>query len=91
MLKVLYQWISDIAAGITGLIHIFNPQMVLIGGGISTQEDLLIKPLRAQVLSGVMPRFAEELRVERAILGNDAGMIGAAKFFMDRQTTELGD
>ena len=83
MLAVLDGWIDDIAAGITGLVHIFNPQLVLIGGGVSTQEELLIKPLRRKVLSTLMPRFAEDLLVESATLANDAGLIGAAKFFMD--------
>lgn len=83
MLAVLDRWIGDIAAGLSGLVHIFNPQIVLIGGGVSAQETLLIEPLRARVLSQVMPRFAEGLRIEAATLGNDAGLIGAAKFFID--------
>ena len=83
MLAVLDAWIEDIAAGLSGLVHIFNPQMVLIGGGVSSQEALLIAPLRARVMQLVMPRFAECLRLEAATLGNDAGMIGAAKFFLD--------
>ena len=32
-----------------------------------------------------MPRFAENLRVERASLGNDAGMIGALRFWLDQE------
>ena len=85
VLRALNAWIDQVAEGITGLVHIFNPQMVLIGGGVSAQEELLIAPLRKRVLSGVMPCFADGLRVERAMLGNDAGLIGAAKFFMDRE------
>lgn len=84
MLAVLDAWIGDIAEGITGLVHIFNPEMVLIGGGVSSREHLLIAPLRRRVLAGTMPRFAEGLRLERAALGNDAGMIGAVKYYMDR-------
>ena len=83
MLDVLYQWLDDVAAGIVSLVHIFNPEMILIGGGISVQEQLLIQPLRRRVLARVMPRFGESLRIERAALGNDAGMIGAVKFCMD--------
>ena len=83
MLAVLSAWIDDIAAGISGLVHIFNPQMVLIGGGVSAQEALLIAPLRERVLRSVMPRFAEGLQLEAATLGNDAGMIGAARFYLD--------
>ena len=82
---VLNRWLDDVAAGITGLVHVFNPEAVLIGGGVSAQETLLLQPLRERVLAGVMPRFAEGLQIRRAALGNDAGLIGAAKFFMDRQ------
>ena len=88
MLAVLSAWIDDIAAGISGLVHIFNPQMVLIGGGVSAQEALLIAPLRERVMRSVMPRFGEGLRLEAATLGNDAGMIGAARFFLDCASQE---
>ena len=43
---------------------------------------LLIRPLREAVLREAMPRFAEGLRIERAMLGNDAGMIGAVSFWL---------
>ena len=80
---VLDKWLDDVAAGITGLVHLFNPELVLIGGGVSRQEELLLKPLRQRVLHGAMPRFTENLRIERAQLGNDAGLLGAAKFYLD--------
>ena len=85
LLRVLETWIDDIAAGLTGLVHLFNPEAVLIGGGVSAQEKLLIEPLRRRVLQGVMPRFAEKLRVEAAMLGNDAGLLGAVRFFLERE------
>ncbi len=81
--RILDRWIDDIAAGITGLVHIFNPQLVLIGGGVSAQEEWFINPLRQKVLSGVMPRFGEMLLLRSATLGNTAGLIGAAKFYTD--------
>ena len=85
MLRVLDRWIGDIAAGLVGLIHTFNPQMVLIGGGVSAQEKLLINPLRERVIKTCMPRFGECLQLEAATLGNDAGIIGAAKFYLDNR------
>ncbi len=81
----LSNWIDDITAGIVGLVHIFNPEMVLIGGGVSVQEKLLMAPLRQRVLEQVMPSFAYGLRIERATLGNDAGLIGAGRYWLDRQ------
>lgn len=84
MLALLDRWIDDIAAGLSGLIHIFNPEMVLIGGGVSAQEALLMEPLRQRTLARTMPRFREGLSLCAASLGNDAGLIGAAKFFMEQ-------
>ena len=59
--------------------------MVLIGGGVSAQEELLIRPLREIVLSRVMPKFGEGLQLERAALGNDAGLVGAVRYWLDRK------
>ena len=59
-------------------------EMILIGGGVSSQEKLLIDPLREKVRAQLMPRFSEKLQIEAAALGNDAGMIGAAAFWMEK-------
>ena len=84
-LALLDEWTWEIAYGISGLVHVFDPQMVLIGGGVSAQEKLLIEPLRAKVLSMIMPDFADELEFRRAELGNDAGMIGAVYYLLSRE------
>ncbi len=72
-------WISNIADGLVSLTHIFNPDIILLGGGVSSQKELFIDKVRQQALSRVMPRFAENLVIEAASLANDAGMIGAVK------------
>ena len=74
-----------IAEGLTSLVHIFNPEMILIGGGVSRQQKLPIDPLREAVLRRCMPRFAEGLQIESAELGNDAGMIGAVRFWLNKE------
>ncbi|MBQ9212146.1 MAG: ROK family protein [Clostridia bacterium] len=84
---VLREWIRDIAGGLCGLIHIFNPEMVLIGGGVSSQEELLVRPLRESVLLGTMPRFRENLCLKSAALGNDAGLVGAVRYWLDREVS----
>ena len=90
-LNELSSWIRDIAEGLTGLIHIFNPEMVLIGGGVSVQEKLLISPLRDSIIRQAMPRFSEGLQIESALLGNDAGMTGAVRFWLDSHQEEPHD
>lgn len=79
-LALLEAWCEDISLGIISLVHLLNPQLVLLGGGVCRQE-LLLSPVRRRVLSGVMPCFARDLRLEPAVLGNDAGLVGAAQWW----------
>ena len=88
VLALLDHWTDEIAQGLAGMVHIFNPQLILIGGGVSAQQKLLIEPIAAKVKASVMPAFAEGLEVRAAQLHNDAGMVGAVYYF--RQTMEKG-
>ena len=83
--SVLDEWITEIAYGIAGYVHVFDPQLVLIGGGVSAQEKLLIRPLREKVLSMVMPDYARDLEFRSASLGNDAGLVGAVYYLLSRE------
>ena len=86
VLALLDAWTDEIAQGLAGMVHIFNPQLILIGGGVSAQQKLLIDPIAAKVKASVMPAFAEGLEIRAAQLHNDAGMVGAVYYF--RQTYE---
>ena len=86
VLALLDAWTDEIAQGLAGMVHIFNPQLILIGGGVSAQQKLLIDPIAEKVKASVMPAFAEELEIHAAQLHNDAGMVGAVYYF--RQTME---
>ena len=54
---------------------------ILIGGGVSAQQELLIDPLAEKVRASVMPAFAEGLELKSAALQNDAGLVGAVYYF----------
>ena len=73
-------YVSYLAAGVTNLINILQPEAVAIGGGVAAAPDrLLLTPLREIVERECYPRHTGQLpRVVRAELGNDAGIIGAA-------------
>ena len=86
VLALLDAWTDEIAQGLAGMVHIFNPQLILIGGGVSAQQKLLIDPIAAKVKASVMPAFAEGLEVRAAQLHTDAGMVGAVYYF--KQTME---
>ncbi len=79
--SIFEEWLDYVAFGLVNLVHIFNPQLILIGGGISVQETLFIKPLRQKVHQQVMPAFGKGLSLKAAALGNEAGMIGAVYFY----------
>ncbi|HBS92359.1 MAG TPA: ROK family protein [Erysipelotrichaceae bacterium] len=85
------QWIADMSAGLVGLIHIFNPQIVVIGGGVSYQKTHFLDPLRNKVLEKVMPCFGEQLVIEAATCGNDAGMLGALYHFISQMDSKGRD
>ena len=83
VIKYVDEWINYISAALVGLVHTFNPEMVILGGGVSKQKKLFVDKVRDKVLNGVMDNFAQDLRVEAAELGNNAGIIGAVKFVID--------
>lgn len=80
VLQILDRWMDYIASSLVGLVHIFNPELILIGGGVSAQQELFIEPLERKVKSRVMKHFANHLSLKAAGLHNDAGMIGAVYF-----------
>lgn len=77
---IVNEWIENIGKGLVSLTHIFNPEIILIGGGVSKQEKLLINPIRKYVLSHTMSKFASDLKIESAELGNNAGLVGGVYY-----------
>ncbi len=78
-ISVVDQYIDYLAAGISSLIVIFRPQIILLGGGISAEGDHLIEPLRKKLSDVTFS--AKQIGIPEiavATLGNDAGIIGAA-------------
>lgn len=72
--------VESLAQGITNLIHLLNPQVIAIGGGVGLgAADLLLDPLRASVRQRVGSWVdMEQTRIVNARLANDAGLLGAA-------------
>jgi glucokinase len=67
-----------LAAAIAGLINIFGPQKVVIGGGISEAGDAYIGPIRRRAMDRSMKETSCYTVIEGAQLGNKAGFLGAA-------------
>lgn len=84
MILLVDHWMDYIAAGLVGFIHIFNPELILIGGGVSAQKELFIDKLRQKVFDKAMPNFTENLELKAAELKNNAGLVGAV-FYCKQQ------
>ena len=75
VLDIVKSWTYDVSLGLTSLIHIFNPAMVILGGGIMEQE-LVFNEVLKNVEDELMPSF-KNVEIKRAELGNKAGLYGA--------------
>lgn len=75
VLDIVKSWTYDVSLGLTSLIHIFNPAMVILGGGIMEQE-LVFNEVIKNVEAELMPSF-KNVEIKRAELGNKAGLYGA--------------
>lgn len=79
MKKVVDTYIRRLGLGIVNIVNIFRPQLVLLGGDIPKQGEALLSPLRRIVEEECFGRDKGDVpEIEEAILGREAGMIGAA-------------
>lgn len=77
--EVVDEYISYLACGVANLINIFQPNVLVIGGGVCNEGENLMRPLREKVASEVYSRNGvKNTEIKVAALGNDAGIIGAA-------------
>lgn len=77
--EVVKNYCNYVAVGISNIVHVFQPDVICIGGGISKEGDTLLKPINEYILRENYAReIAEKGNIKVATLGNDAGIIGAA-------------
>lgn len=63
---------------VASFLHIFDPSIVIFGGGVSQSGSLLFDPFEASLRKHVFnPRYVENLTITTAALGDDAGLLGA--------------
>lgn len=70
--------------GIASLIHLFSPEVVLVGGGVSKLGDFFLEPVRHIVHERVMAPY-KDTPVKPAALGGDVGLLGAVALFLPEE------
>ena len=72
-----------LGVAIASLVNIFNPEVVVVGGGVIAAGELLLGPARAVVAERALPPSRDVVRIVAARFGVEAGMIGAAALAFD--------
>ena len=72
------KYIKDLSIGISNLINIFEPEVIGIGGSFVYFEDILLEKLKRKLEEkDMLFNYRKEIKIEKAILENNAGIIGA--------------
>ena len=83
-LDALSQAAYYLGVGMVNLVNIFNPEMIVLGGGMAEQEELFIDPARRIVAARAFQISAQAVRIVTAQLGNEAGVYGAAVYVLEQ-------
>ena len=82
--EIVDEWADYFTDGLATLIYIFNPSLIVIGGGISKQGDFLKEIFKKSLEKKVMKNYLDILEIKMAEKGNDAGMLGAAYLLLEK-------
>lgn len=77
-IKVLEETGEILGSVLATLVNALNPQAIIIGGGISNAGELILGPARSTMLRMAYSIPAKDVKVLKAELGNDAGLVGSA-------------
>ena len=74
---LLYRVGFYLGVGVTNILHLYNPEIVVVGGGVSQIGDMIFEPLRKTVQERAMPAFWDNVPIVPTRLGDDIGLYGA--------------
>lgn len=69
----------DLGAGLASLIYVLTPEAVIFGGGVSASAEFFLPTVEAEINRRVLLPSRQQVQLRTAALGNQAGMVGAAK------------
>lgn len=76
--KVRKQYIRDLSVGITNLVNIFEPEAIGIGGSFVYFSEALLDDIKELIIKeNMLFNSRKEINIQTAVLGNEAGIIGA--------------
>ncbi|MHA7965961.1 ROK family protein [Paenibacillus sp. CAU 1782] len=88
--EVLRETGTLLGFGLSNVINLFNPELIIIGGGMSAAGERLLQPTREAVAAHALEMPRETCRIVTAHLGGKAGMLGAAVYAHERSLGNWG-
>jgi len=81
--RIVHEWLYEIIMGLVNVVHIFNPSLIVLGGGI------MVRPYIVNYIKENLPKYLminyRTVKVMAAKLGNNAGILGASHIAMEMQ------
>jgi glucokinase len=74
---------TNLGVGIAAYLNVFNPDVVVVGGGVIAAGELLLAPARAEAARRALPTMVEHARIVPAHFAHEAGLVGAAALVLD--------
>ncbi|TKG71319.1 ROK family protein [Prauserella endophytica] len=81
--QLLVQAGRRIGAMLATMVNFYNPSIILLGGKVAGAGDLFLATIRETIYRRSLPLSTRELRIERARLGEEGGLVGAAYMVLD--------
>ena len=81
--------VEALACGLTSIVNLFEPELVVVGGGVSRTGEQLLGPVRERVQVETVRPMGEELDIVCSALGDRVGVVGAAAIAFDRLGSEV--
>jgi len=82
--KVVSENAEMVGVGLANLISIFAPEILVIGGGMSEARDTYLNMIRKSTFANSLENCRSEVKIERALLGSSASLLGSAFWSMNR-------
>ena len=76
---IVNRFVEDLGLGLSNLMHIFDPQLIVLGGGVSQSFDDYADALLAATRRYTMANLRDKVNVTTTALGDDAPLLGAAQ------------
>lgn len=71
-----------LAMGLGNLLNIINPEVIVLGGGIALAKEQILVPIQTKISKYALEITLENLEIKTGVLGNEAGILGAAALFI---------